>query len=169
VTDQTSFTCGSCGERHEGLPFSYGIDAPDYWSDGLADDEHSVLTDEQCIIKGEYFFVRARIVIPVLDASTDFDWGVWVCLTRASFTRTIELWTTPGREREEPYYGWLSTALPYEPSTLNLKTHLHTQPVGHRPLVELEPTDHPLAVEQRTGITVARIHQIAEALLHPNL
>jgi hypothetical protein len=35
-----------------------------------------------------------------------------------------------------------------------------------RPLVELEPTDHPLAVEQRTGITLGRVQEIAETLLH---
>jgi hypothetical protein len=33
------------------------------------------------------------------------------------------------------------------------------------PLVELEPTDHSLAIEQREGITLARAAQIAEALL----
>ena len=32
---------------------------------------------------------------------------------------------------------------------------------------ELEPTGHPLAVEQRTGMTRARVQQIAETLLHP--
>jgi hypothetical protein len=32
---------------------------------------------------------------------------------------------------------------------------------------ELEPTDHPLAVEQRTGITRARVQQFTELLLHP--
>jgi hypothetical protein len=31
----------------------------------------------------------------------------------------------------------------------------------------LEPTAHPLAVEQRSGITRARVQQIAEILLHP--
>lgn len=35
-----------------------------------------------------------------------------------------------------------------------------------RPLVELEPTDHPLAVERRTGITLGRVQEIAETLLH---
>jgi hypothetical protein len=30
----------------------------------------------------------------------------------------------------------------------------------------VEPTAHPLAVEQRTGITRARVRQIAEGLLH---
>ncbi|SFF35346.1 hypothetical protein SAMN05421541_109131 [Actinoplanes philippinensis] len=39
--------------------------------------------------------------------------------------------------------------------------------MGRRPLIELEPSDHPLAVEQRTGITLDRVRQIAETLLHP--
>jgi hypothetical protein len=32
--------------------------------------------------------------------------------------------------------------------------------------VELEPTDHPLAVEQREGISEARAREIAESVLH---
>ena len=108
------------------------------------------------------------VVIPVTDAAgTEFDWGVWVSLSRDSFTRALSLWSAPGREREQPYFGWMSTELPlYRPSTLSLKTRVHTQAVGQRPLIELEPTDHPLAVEQRTGITLARVQEIAEMLLH---
>jgi len=30
----------------------------------------------------------------------------------------------------------------------------------------LEPTDHPLAVEQRHGITMARVQEITEMILH---
>lgn len=148
---------------------SYGADAPAYWDPSLAGDESSTLEQEQCIIKAEHFFVRGRLVIPVTDAApgTEFDWGVWVSLSRDNFARALSLWTTTGREREQPYFGWLSTELPlYQPSTLSLKTHVHTQPVGQRPLIELEPTDHPLAVEQRTGIMLARVQEIAETLLH---
>jgi hypothetical protein len=79
-----------------------------------------------------------------------------------------EVWSTPGREREPAYFGWLSTELPaHSIATLNLKTHVHTEPVGTRPHVVLEPTDHPMAVEQRTGITVHRVHEIAELLSQP--
>ena len=53
--------------------------------------------------------------------------------------------------------------------TLNLKTEVHTEPVGTRPHVVLEPTDHPLSVEQRSGITVRRVPEIAELLLHPGV
>jgi len=41
----------------------------------------------------------------------------------------------------------------YARSTVNLKTMVHARAVGLRPWLELEPTDHPLAVEQRTGIS----------------
>jgi hypothetical protein len=147
---------------------SYGTDAPAYWDPSLAGDKSSTLGQEQCIIKDEHFFVRGRLVIPVTDATgTEFAWGVWVSLSRDSFTRALSLWTTPGREREQPSFGWMSTELPlYQPSTLSLKTRVHTLAVGQRPLIELEPTDHPLAVEQRTGITLARVQEIAETLLH---
>jgi hypothetical protein len=168
VPDPTTYLCRQCGERHEGLPFSYGSHAPAYWSDDLPSDESTFLTREQCVIQGQHFFVRARIVIPVTDADTEFDWGVWVSLSEQNFARAAELWTTPGRELEPSYFGWLSTEIPiYQPTTLSLKTHVHSQPVGIRPIVELEPTDHPLAVEQRTGITLARVQQIAEMLRHP--
>jgi hypothetical protein len=166
VDDVTSYLCRCCGERHDGLPFSYGVDSPAYWRDEYASSDRTMLSGEQCIINDEHFFVRARIVIPVVDADNNFEWGVWVSLSQANFERSVDLWTRSGRETEGPYFGWLSTQLPYEPTTLNLKTHVHTQPVGSRPLVELEPTDHPLAVEQRTGISLARVREIAERMLH---
>jgi hypothetical protein len=167
VDDGTSYECRCCGERHEGIPFSYGTIAPAIWNDSLVDDGRSALTEDLCVIQGQHCFVRARIVIPVIDTDEEFDWGVWVSLSQTNFERTSDLWTTPGREQEPPYFGWLSTEIPiYRPTTLGLRTHVHTQPVGRRPVVELEPTDHPLAVEQRTGITMARVQQIAEEVLH---
>jgi hypothetical protein len=169
VASEINYECRRCGERHHGLPMSYGADAPAYWDPSLAGDDSSTLEQEQCIIKAEHFFVRGRLVIPVTDAApeTEFDWGVWVSLSRDNFARALSLWTTAGREREQPFFGWLSTDLPlYQPSTLSLKTRVHTQPVGQRPLIELEPTDHPLAVEQRTGIMLVRVQEIAETLLH---
>jgi hypothetical protein len=167
VGDQ-GYECRSCGQRHEGLPFSYGAEAPAYWRDDLIGDEDSTLEDEVCIIQAQHYFVRARLVIPVIDAEEDFEWGVWVSLSKDNFGRVLDLWTTRGREREPAYFGWLSTQLPVYPTeTLSLKTGVHTGPVGARPHVVLEPTDHPLAVEQRSGITTERVREIAETLLHP--
>ncbi|MFJ5924420.1 DUF2199 domain-containing protein [Kitasatospora sp. NPDC092948] len=162
------FTCACCGERHAETPMNFSSPAPDYWEPDMEHAPDCELTSDQCVIRGEAFFVRALIELPVVGRDEVFSWGVWVSLSAKNFARACELWETPGRESEPPYFGWLSTELsPYTPSTINLKTMLHTRPVGERPTLELEPTDHPLAVEQRTGITVERIQQLAGELLHP--
>jgi hypothetical protein len=138
-----------------------------YWSDATAAQHNSELTSDQCVIGGEHLFVKGLIEIPVIGGDV-FSWAAWVSLSPQNFFRMSDLWETSGREQEPPYFGWLATELYlYEPSTLNLKTNVHTRPVGERPFIELEPTDHPLAVEQRTGITPERVQWIAEQLVHP--
>jgi hypothetical protein len=145
----------------------FGLPAPSYWSDDLAAEPLNILEPEICVIKDQGFFVRGLIEIPVIDTDQVFAWNVWVSLGKDNFFRMTELWNQPGRENEPPYFGWLSNEIPaYPASTLNLKTRLHTRPPGERPTIELEPTDHPLAVDQRTGITQARVQEIAETLLH---
>lgn len=168
MSENAGFTCSCCGQYHRELPLSFAAPAPDYWTPDLVDDPHSELSSDQCVIKGQAFFVRGLIEIPVTDTGEVFAWGVWVSLSEENFMRASQLWNASGRETEPPYFGWLSTELPiYSPTTINLKTNLRTRPVGERPAVELEPTAHPLAVEQRNGITRARVQQIAEILLHP--
>lgn len=162
------FTCRCCGQHHSELPLSFAAPAPDYWTPDLADDPDSVLTSDLCVIKNETFFAHGLIELPIVGTDDVFSWGVWVSLSTQNFKRMGQLWETPGREAEPAYFGWLSTQLAiYSPTTINLKTKLHTRPVGQRPTIELEPTDHPLAVEQREGITHDRVQHIAESLLHP--
>jgi hypothetical protein len=43
---------------------------------------------------------------------------------------------------------------------VELKAFLNHRRPGWRPLVELEATDHPLSVEQREGIPVARVREL---------
>ncbi|WP_345475476.1 DUF2199 domain-containing protein [Actinoallomurus oryzae] len=168
MPEDPGFTCSCCGQHHGEVPLSFMTPAPDYWTPDLLDDPDSELSSDQCVIKKQVFFVRGLIEIPVIDTGEVFTWGVWVSLSEKNFIRASQLWNVSGRESEPPYFGWLSTELPlYSPTTIELKTNLHTRPVGERPAVELEPTAHPLAVEQRNGITHARVQEIAETLLHP--
>lgn len=164
------YKCSTCEEFHEGLPFSYGSPAPALWFEIPEDerDDRVLLSSDQCVIDEEHFFILGQLEIPVLDAENDlFSWNVWVSLSEKKFVRMSELWETDGRESEPPYFGWLSTALPcYPEPTLNLKTNVHTRPVGQRPFIELEPGDHPLAIEQARGITMRRVQEIAERVLH---
>lgn len=126
-----------------------------------------MLSSDQCIIDDKHFFVVGNLEIPISGSDERFSWDVWVSLSHKNFARACELWEQEGRESEPPYFGWLSTSLlPCYPDTLSLKANVRTRAVGRRPLVELEPTDHPLALEQREGITLARVQEIAELVLH---
>ncbi|MBP2579815.1 hypothetical protein J3A78_000293 [Streptomyces sp. PvR006] len=147
---------------------NYSTIAPYVWDESFSDRPDCLLSSDQCVIQAQHYFVKGLIEIPVIGSDEVFSWAVWVSLSRENFARAADQWDTPGREAEAPYFGWLSTELSlYAPSTINLKTHVHTRPAGHRPRIELEPTEHPLAVEQRTGITLARVREIAETVLHP--
>lgn len=166
----TGFTCTTCGQFHDELPLCFGPAAPVAWF-AVPEKERSrraQLSSDQCIVDGEHFFVLGRILLPIKDHSSPFVWLAWVSLSEKNFRRASELWNSKGREKEPPYFGWLQSSLPYEPTTVSLKTMVHTQPVGERPIIELEPTDHPLSIEQRHGITLRRAQQIAERLLHEN-
>jgi hypothetical protein len=163
-----SYICRTCGEKHDGLPTVYGPGAPALW-DMLPENKREArgeLTDDLCVIDEQHFFIRGRLEIPIIGSDELFCWLVWVSLSEKNFLRTGELWEQLGRENEPPYFGWLQSSLPFYPAALNLKTNVHTRPVGQRPFIELEPTDHPLAVEQRQGITWDRVQYFAEQLLH---
>lgn len=165
----TGFLCATCGQTHDSIPMCLGAPVPELWHSipevERADRVH--LSSDQCVIDGRHFFILGRILLPVIGGDDSFVWLAWVSLSEANFVRSGELWESEGREVEPPYFGWLQSALPgYTPGTLSLKANVQTMPLGQRPLITLERTDHPLAVEQREGITMVRVQQIAEAALH---
>ncbi len=161
------FVCGTCGRSHSGPPLSFAAPAPDHWQPEMAEEADCLLDADLCVIGGERFFVRGLIELPVRDTGDVFTYSMWVSLSRQNFTRAVDVWEQPGRESEPPSFGWLSNVIPgYEPTTLNLRTNVHTRAVGQLPYIELEPTAHPLAVEQRAGITRARVERIASFHLH---
>ena len=152
----------------DGAPLAWHFEAPDPWnalSPGARKDRGE-LSSDQCVIDDEHFFVRGLVEIPVVDGEGPFAWGVWVSLSRANFERSAALWHDPNRINEPAYFGWLCNSIPGYPETLHLKTAVHTRELGLRPLIELEATDHPLSVEQREGITVAKLRSIAEQMHH---
>ncbi|WP_233163639.1 IS630 family transposase [Glycomyces salinus] len=133
MSTPVGFTCSCCGEHHATLPMGYSTTAPAIWEPSFADAPDCLLSADQCVIKAQHFFVKGLIEIPVLSNDDVFSWGVWVSLSRENFARMVDLWETPGRESTEPYFGWLTTELPvYRPSTINLKTNVHTRPEAPR-------------------------------------
>src|SRR5262249_35619753 len=112
-------------------------------------------------------FVRACLEVPVKGTDQTFTWGVWVSLSEKSFLDMSEHWEDPARTNLGPHFGWLCTKIPEYPDTMFLKTMVHQRAVGVRPRVELQPTDHPLAIHQRNGLEPAWLQEIVTRLLHP--
>jgi hypothetical protein len=164
------FKCDQCGEEHDLEDISFGMEAPQQWgclSD--SDRSRSILGREQCEIisaEGCSYYIRACLEIPVKGTDRDFVWEVWCSLSESSYTEMTEHWDDPGRVALGPYFGWLCTRIPEYPDTVFLKTLVHQREIGVRPSVELEATNHPLAIDQSHGMDQARWREIVTKLLH---
>jgi len=161
-----AWTCQCCGKQFHTLPLDFACKAPDHWFD-IPEAERETkgrLDSDVCMIEGNGIFVRGCLEIPIHGIDDKFIWGVWVSVSRESFERILELWTASNVENEPPFFAWLCNNIRPYPQTLNLKTNLHLRSGGIRPFIELESTDHPLAVEQRQGISLARVEEIVASL-----
>jgi hypothetical protein len=162
-----SFKCNACSETHYGMP-GFGARAPlSYYE--IPEDERARRCDldsDACVIDKEQFFVRGCLEIPVDGQDEPLSWGVWVSLSEASFKEWVKLFDQAKRAGGEPFFGWLNAWIKPYPDTISLKTKVHLRDDGMRPFIELEPTDHPLALEQRNGISVERVGEIYSIMMH---
>jgi hypothetical protein len=153
------YTCTICGKSHDDLP-DIGADRPDHWWDVAEEERDSriKLDSDTCIIDKEHFFIRGVIDLPIHDFSRSFGFGVWISQKKENFYTYLDHFDS---DTIGPFFGWLSTRIAYYPeSTLSLKTRAVFRKNGLRPRIELEPTSHPLSVDQREGITLAKAWEI---------
>jgi hypothetical protein len=162
-----AWTCACCGKQYNTLPEAFAGEAPDYWRQPAETEVESrnKLGSDFCVVD-EHFFIRACVEIPVNGRDGAFICGVWASLSQESFECAVALHDQDIIENEPPRLGWFSNELSVYPSTLSLKTQVHFRSHRLRPNILLEPTDHPLAVEQHQGISVERVQEIAAALFH---
>jgi hypothetical protein len=157
-----------CGEWHATLPLSFSVKAPAAVAGIPAWQmkRRVVMTPDQCVIDGTHFYLRGRVVVPVHDCAEMFVWGVWAQVSARSFYRAQQLWSTEGREAEPAFEGRMATELGFFGGTLGLEVDVQTQRVGRRPHFRARSERHPLGREQREGITLARVEEIAAVHLH---
>ena len=76
---QTGFDCSVCGEHHDVLPLSYSVKAPLAVTAIPLDEfeKRVVITPDQCVIDGRDFYLRGRILVPIIGLGEPFVWGVW--------------------------------------------------------------------------------------------
>jgi hypothetical protein len=119
------------------------------------------------VIDEREFYLKGLLELPVQGVTQPFTWGVWLSVSGESYDRFAQLFADPSRAAGEEFFGWLCNSVPGYPETQLLKTLLHVREYPMRPTVELEPTEHRLAMDQRTGISRERAIAMAERLLHP--
>ncbi len=150
-----SYRCVTCGQTHDDLP-DLGAQYPDLWY-AIPEAERASrlqLTSDTCIVDGETFLIRGVIEIPLTDEPEVFGFGAWVSQKKENFYTYLANFDT---DQIGPFFGWLCTSIRYyEGGTEHLKTMAHFRSGNKRPKIILEPTDHPLAVDQREGISLAK-------------
>ncbi len=147
---------------------SFGADAPlSYFEIPKEErDDRCDLGTDDCVIDNKHLFVRGCLEIKVHGESEPFNWGVWVSLSEKNYLEWLSVFDDEQRSNRGPYFGWLNAWLSPYPETMNLKTRVHLRDNGIRPYIELEPTDHPLAIEQREGISSNRVAEIYSFMVH---
>jgi hypothetical protein len=157
-----AYRCHTCGQEHDTLP-DLGADKPDHWF-GIPPGERAArvkLTSDTCVIDGQDHFVRGLLLLPLTDADLPgdaFGIGVWVSLSARNFQTYLDHYDSADIG---PFFGWLCTRIRgYDPPTTTLKSRVRFRGGTMRPMVEMEPTDHPLAVDQRNGIPTKRAWEI---------
>jgi hypothetical protein len=158
-----AFYCKDCDKEHEGLP-DLGMDHPDPYLEVPEDEreERTTYSLDRCTVTDEdgetHYFIRGVIFIPIKGQENPFGIGVWVSQSEKNFDRYLE---DDEDMVDEPTFGWLVNRVGfYEKDTFLLKTRVHFSGGRRRPTIELEPTDHPFAVDQREGITLEKAWKI---------
>jgi hypothetical protein len=150
---------------HDGIPAFHADRPTPYWDVPEENREADVLlTSDACVIADQFFFVLGCLEIPIRDLDDVFTWGVWVSLKKENFSIWLDNYEVAQRSHIGPFFGWLCTRLPIYPDTMHLKTTVHLRDNGIRPFIELEPTDHPLAIDQRDGISLERALEIVHEM-----
>lgn len=148
------------------LPFGLSFPSPAY-VEAIPEAEREARVSQEgdcCEIDGELFFVRARVQLPVMDGGAEapvFEWRVWVSVGGAAYVRLADGFDDIDAEPGAPAVAFVSSRLPDYPDTLDLRGLLHAQP-GELPLFVLFASDHPLALEQRDGISIERVRALMQ-------
>jgi len=159
------FTCGFCGDVHEGAP-SVAYKSPDacHAIPEAQRGDDTRLQADFCMVEARDYFIRCTLEIPILDCNDTFMWGVWL---RVGYVDFVDYWEHfEEDDREGCYSGWFGNRLPVYPDTLGLAGCAVLQPHGKRPIIELDPTDHPLSLDYQHGISWDQAVEIAQIAMH---
>lgn len=157
-----SFVCSICGKAHEGLQ-AVAYLRPQYWL-GLTPEQQSQgkIDQDLCATFDGHSFVRCALRLPLTDGpERTLEFGPWSSLSEKNFWRYVETFQDPEQSKIGDTFGWLSNEIKGFPASLNLSCRVEPQDNNQRPLILVDPSDHPLSVAQRAGISFEQALRIA--------
>ncbi|HEX7288054.1 MAG TPA: DUF2199 domain-containing protein [Candidatus Angelobacter sp.] len=164
------FRCEICEQFHAGQYLSFASDCPGPYA-ALSNDDKKASAQfgsDQCVIDDNQYYIRGLIELPIIGLDEVFLWGAWARIWQKDYEELSLCWDTPGREKRiGPFKARLANnVLGYSPDTLNLKCTVHIQAVDVRPHFVMDEPDHPLAIDQRRGISLLHVRRIASLVRH---
>lgn len=161
--NKRDWTCPTCGEQHRGL-FDLAARHPVQWPHGEDYEPNAALrldgdflSEDFCVLRGEHFFVRSLLFLPIIGSDESFAFGVWGSLAREKFRIYVDTFDSGVQGHLGPWFSWFSNELRSYGDTVNLKVQMRPRNGRQRPYLELMSDDHPLAQDQRNGITFDRV------------
>jgi len=159
--------CAKCDEWHS-WPFDIAAIVPDPWRgervfepNGALRLDGDFLSEDFCVMGGEYFMVRAVLPIPVNGVEGDFFFGCWTTLSRANFDIYTAGFDSGEYADMGPWTGWLmNRPADFIEGKDPLPIWVEPQPNRQRPHLWVRDDDEPLAVAQSEGISPERMLEI---------
>jgi hypothetical protein len=161
-----SFTCDVCGETHAGetRDIRMGLPQPIFLLDEEERSRQAYVEEDFAVLhtdKGDRYFVRALVELPISGEDGYFGYGSWVEVSAEDVAVLGELWHDAEGERAGPFSGTIANELSPYAFTEGLPVRIRLRDVQLLPVAELEEANHELVRAQRHGISRHRAHQLA--------
>lgn len=152
--------CKCCGKELGEFTLDIAYELPDIiWS--IPEEkriEEAKFNSDLCQYKNKNY-LRGIAYIPIQGTDTNFGWGFWAEVNDEAFEKYLEVYDIDG-SKEAPVEGLLANTPPDYEDTNNLKVKIHFGSPTERPNIVIEPNEHKLALEQKHGITIERVHEL---------
>jgi len=166
----TTFKCSECGQTHDLSQLALFYRTPRHVSQlsrEITKEElmaRVYMTEDLCSIDEKQYFIRGVLEVPIKELNTTFEWGLWALVNHTDFVRYVELWDANIDEDELPFQGWLSGSPPEYPEAHMTEITVHMRSNGLRPLFRIVSPQQQLGIDQREGITLAKVHEFIAKL-----
>ena len=153
--------CSGCGQVHNFEDMDLVFEFPDEMSKMSEDmrSERCAYTPDICVIDMERYLIRGVIHMNVLEGNRYWGIGAWAQVSEKDFLRYKELWSDEKQGQEPPFKGTIANMMPDDeyPSTMGMSCEVQLTDASSRPKIILTNVAHPLAIEQRKGISSEKV------------